>query len=439
MASVDTKLLQELPVFREAAPELLEGLAQAAVERRFEPGQAIVQEGTAGHEMYLVIEGAIEVVKGEGADEIMLATRGAGELIGEMSLIDSGLRSATVRALEPTLALEFSEQDLRTVWAQQPLLLYQILQTLTSRLRAADLHIIEDLKRKNRELANAYHELQQAQAALVEKERLERELELARDLQQSMLPSTFPRIPGLTCAARSRPARQVGGDFYDVIPLTQGRVGLIIADVSDKGIAAALYMALTRSLVRAEAKRSFSPRQVLLRTHKLLLEMRGSQVAQGRLKHVSAGMFFTAFYAVLDLERGTLRYARAGHEFPLLVNLETRECRTLDARGMLLGSIENVLLEEVTVPIRPGEVLVLYTDGITEATARDGEWFGEERLREAVCHLSFSQEGTFRRPNAQDLCDHIFQVADQFQDGAIQHDDMALLVVSCQSLNTSTP
>jgi sigma-B regulation protein RsbU (phosphoserine phosphatase) len=431
MASVDIELLRALPFFQGVAPEFVEGLSRAARERRFKPGETLVQEGTAGHEMYLIIEGSIEVVKGEGADQTALATRGAGELVGEMSLVDASVRSATVRALEPTFVLEFSEQDLHTLWAQQPLLLFQMVQTLTGRLRDADLHIIEDLKRKNRELAKAYQELQEAQVALVEKERLERELELARELQQSILPSTFPHIPGFTCAASSRPARQVGGDFYDVIPLRHGRVGLVIADVSDKGMPAALYMALTRSLIRAEAKRSPSPRQVLLRTHKLLLEMSRPAVVHGRHEHARASMFFTAFYAVLDPapEGGILRYARAGHERPLLLNPATRECRFLDARGMLLGSIENVHLEEATVPIQPGEVLVLYTDGITEANSPDGEFFGEERLREAVCQS--------RGSDAYDLCQHIFQSADLFQAGAVQHDDMAVLVLLAESRGAS--
>jgi serine phosphatase RsbU (regulator of sigma subunit) len=262
--------------------------------------------------MYLILDGEVEVTKGQGSDRLLLAERGAGELVGEMALIDASGRSATVRATKPTLTLAFSEEDWRRIWIREPQLLFPMVQSLTSRLRSADLQMIEDLTRKNEELARAYSELKAAQTALVEKERLERELELARQLQQSMLPRRFPTIPGYSVAARSLPARQVGGDFYDVIAVSPRRVVVVMADVSDKGMPAALYMALTRSLIRAEAKRSKSPREVLLRTHRLLTEISQS------------GMFFTAFCGVLDPLTGVMTFARAGHDRPLL-QLETRD------------------------------------------------------------------------------------------------------------------
>ncbi|NIV36729.1 MAG: stage II sporulation protein E, partial [Anaerolineae bacterium] len=141
------------------------------------------------------------------------------------------------------MLLEFSEAGLRQALAEQPELLYRTVAALSVRLRESDQHLIADLRRKNEELARAYRELQEAQAALVEKERLERELELAREIQRRLLPKTFPRLAGFDCAAASRPARQVGGDFYDVIPLASDRVGLVMADVSGKGMPAALFMA----------------------------------------------------------------------------------------------------------------------------------------------------------------------------------------------------
>jgi serine phosphatase RsbU (regulator of sigma subunit) len=380
-----------------------------AVERRFQQGQVILQEGATGRELYLIVEGLVEVVKGHGAEELVVAKRRPGEFFGEMGIIEDSPRFATVRALEPTRLLEFSEPDLRSVLAQQPLLLYQAVRVLSARLREADLQMIADLQRKNQELAQAYRELQQAQAALVEKERLERELELARELQQSILPREFPDLPGFKCVPRNRPARQVGGDFYDVIPLTGGRVGLVMADVSDKGLAAALYMALTRSLIHVEAKHSDSPRQVLLNTHRLLMELGQTD------------MFVTVFYGVLDPAQRTLHYARAGHDRPLLYCAGTGECRFLAADGMLLGLLEEVRLEEVDVALHPGDLLVLYTDGVTDANSPTGEFFGVNRLRELV--------STARAVDAHGLCDLIFERVTRFQAGATQYDDMALLVV----------
>ena len=409
MATVDIEVLRNLPFLEGARPDVMERLAEVALERRFRPGQVILQEGAASRELYLIVEGLVEVVKGRAAAEMELARRDPGDFFGEMGFIEGSPRFATVRALEPTRVLEFSAHDMRAALAGQPLLLYNTVRALSARLREADQHMIADLQRKNQELARAYRELQEAQAELLEKERLERELELARELQQSILPQAFPNFPGVGCAARSQPARQVGGDFYDVIPLREGRVGLVMADVSDKGMSAALYMALTRSLIHAEARRRSSPRQVLLSTHRLLMEM--SQ----------AGMFVTVFYGVLDPARGTLRYARAGHDRPLLFSPSIGECRFLAAAGMALGIVEKVSLEEVRVDLRPGDLLVLYTDGITDANSPTGEFFGVERLREAVCAAGGL--------SPQNACDLVFEHVDRFQAEAVQYDDMALLAV----------
>lgn len=409
MAAVDIEVLRSLPFLEGARPGVLKRLAEVAVERRFQPGQVIVQEGACGRELYLIVEGLVEVVKGRAAAEMEIARRGPGDFFGEMGFVEDSPRFATVRALEPTRALEFSEHDMRAALAGQPLLLYNTLRMLSGRLRQADHRMIADLRRTNQELAQAYRELREAQAALVEKERLERELELARELQQGILPHEFPDLPGVSCAACSRPARQVGGDFYDVILLSGGRVGLVMADVSDKGMSAALYMALTRSLIHAEARHRSSPRQALLSTHRFLLEM--SQ----------ADMFVTVFYGVLDPAQGTLRYARAGHDRPLLFSSGADGCRFLAAAGMALGIVEKVSLEEVRVDLRPGDLLVLYTDGITDANSPAGEFFGVERLRQAICAAGGL--------SAQGVCDLVFEHVDRFQGEAVQYDDMALLAV----------
>ena len=208
----------------------------------------------------------------------------------------------------------------------------------------------------------------------------------------------------------SRPARQVGGDFYDVIPLSEGRFGLVMADVSDKGMPAALFMALTRSLIRAEAKRRDSPRRVLLNVHRLLLEMSRAE------------MFVTVFYGVLDPVRGRLRYARAGHDHPLLFRSGSEQCNPLAAYGMPLGFVEEIDLEEADAELCPGDRLILYSDGITHAESSTGEFFGLERLRQTV-----SGAGPLA---AQALCDLIFEHVSRFQAGAAQFDDMALLLLS---------
>lgn len=403
-------ILRQVPLLSEVDPQVIEALAQVAVEHYFTPGQVVIQEDAIGHAMYLIVEGSVQVTKGDGEELIVLATRGPGDLIGEMGLFESSPRFATIQALNTTRLLAFSEDDLRSVWTQQPMLLYRVVSMLSHRLREADMQMIADLTETNQELMRAYKELQEAQEALLEKELLESELDMARSLQQSILPDEFPDIPGLHIAAMSQPARQVGGDFYDVIPLGTGRVGLVMADVSDKGMPAALFMALTRSLIRAEARRSHSPRTVLININRLLLEMSHSD------------MFVTVFYGLLDMTAGVLRFSRAGHDRPLLINFHNKECRVLGGQGMALGVVENYDLEEVEVEVHPGELLLLYTDGITDANSPSGDLFGIARLKEVVSDLD--------DVHASQACDHIFERVTRFMDSSDQFDDMAMLVVS---------
>ena len=408
MSSDIRNLLQYLPLFKDVSPEVIDGLIAAGIERAYMAGEVIIQEGSLGRDMYLIIEGKVQVIKGEnGGEQRELAIREPGDLIGEMGLIEGTPRFATVIALEATRVLEFSEQDLRSLWAKQPLLLYRVVSMLSHRLRESDLQMIADLHHKNVELARAYHDLKEAQDELLEKERLERELELARDLQQRILPDSFPDIPRLDISAKSCPARQVGGDFYDVIPLGTHRVGLVIADVSDKGMPAALFMSLTRSLIRAESRRSTSPRAILMTINQLLLEMSHSD------------MFVTVFFGLLDLSAGFLRYARAGHDRPIHLNTISGKSQLLGGKGMALGVIDKLDLEEFEIEVHQGEILILYTDGITDATSPDSPEFGLDGLQKIV--KSHHWKG------ASELCDAILEDVVRFQDGTPQFDDMAIL------------
>jgi len=252
-------------------------------------------------------------------------------------------------------------------------------------------------------------QLETAQAALVEKERLEREMELARQVQQSVLPRIFPLMPGYTFGARNQPARRVGGDFYDVILLDGDRFGVVMADVSDKGMPAALYMALTRSLLLAEARREPSPRAVLNNVHRLLRELG------------QPDMFVTVFYGVVEGPARQLTYVRAGHDRPLL--LREGNAHPLSGEGTFLGfpDLDELNLSEEQTVLQSGDRLVLYTDGLTDILSPDGRSFGLSRLKNTLlthAHL---------RPD--ELCSAIFAELADYQGEAEQYDDMTMLVV----------
>ncbi len=251
--------------------------------------------------------------------------------------------------------------------------------------------------------------LETAQSELAKKERLERELELARQVQQSLLPTTFPEMRGFRFAARNEPARQVGGDFYDVFALDEQHFGIVVADVSDKGMPAALYMALTRSLLLAEARRERSPQKVVRDVNQLLLELG------------QPDMFVTLFYGVVDCISRRLIYTRAGHDHPFWVH--DAQVHFLGGRGAALGILDSAELEmtEEWVDLAAGDRLVLYTDGLTDALNVAGELYQRERLAALV-------QSAGHLP-AELLCEVIFASLMEFQEGAEQYDDMTLLVV----------
>jgi sigma-B regulation protein RsbU (phosphoserine phosphatase) len=238
----------------------------------------------------------------------------------------------------------------------------------SGRLRERRLEIITGIARQTA-LAVQNDLLQQEMA---ERERLERELQLAHEIQQTFMPGRLPELPGWELAVMWRAARQVAGDFYDFFELPGGRLGLVIADVADKGMPAALFMTLTRTLVRAAALEEESPAAALARVNDLLVP------------DAEQGMFVTGVYAVLSLETGQLIYANAGHPPPLLLRSRTWKLERLGTGGMALGVLQGISLEERVVSMEPGVTLVFYTDGVTEAFSPEDDMYGAGRLRAAI-------------------------------------------------------
>jgi len=212
------------------------------------------------------------------------------------------------------------------------------------------------------------------QQEMVVRERLETEVQLARQIQQTFIPQFLPTHEAWQFSARWRTARQVGGDFYDVIELPNHKIGLFIADVADKGMPAALFMALTRTLVRAAVIEQHSPVDVLRRVNDQLLP------------DTRQGMFVTAVYGVLDTETGDFTFVNAGHNPPFWVKANGG-IEKLTRTAIALGVVEQPQMQERTISLAAGDMLLLYTDGLTEAFSPAGELFGETRLMDALAAI----------------------------------------------------
>ncbi|MCU0629583.1 MAG: PAS domain S-box protein [Methanoregulaceae archaeon] len=240
------------------------------------------------------------------------------------------------------------------------------------------------------------------------------ELQIAAEIQQSFLPEALPKIRGFDIAARSVMAKEVGGDFFDVIPfevipLDMGKYGILIADVSGKGVPAALFMALSRIVVRVNALWHRDPAKAIGFANDIITQ------------DSKAGMFVTLFYGSLSEKDRTLTYVNAGHNPPLMYRCSTKTFEELMPTGIFLGGIEHQVYSSRTVEIGPGDIVVLYTDGITESINGDDEMFGEDRLRSIILeHTGMSAIG---------IMEKILEEVSVFAVGQPQFDDITLMVI----------
>jgi serine phosphatase RsbU (regulator of sigma subunit) len=238
---------------------------------------------------------------------------------------------------------------------------------------ADDRKLLSDLATQTAPAVRVAQLVREQQREAQERERIEQELRVARLIQQTLLPKTLPELPGYDVAAYYQPAREVGGDFYDFLELEDGRLGLVVGDVTDKGVPAALVMATTRTLLRAAAQRLFSPGEVLRRANDALVT------------DIPPNMFITCLYAILDLESGRLVYANAGHDLPYRRKAGRREgAEELRATGMPLGLMPGMSYEEKEIVLEAGESVLFYSDGLVEAHDPQREMFGFPRLQGLV-------------------------------------------------------
>lgn len=403
--------LEALGVFKALPRREIRYLAGSFKQKEVPAGTLLYREGELGDFCCVLLDGKVEIVKAMGSEgERNLGVRLPGDILGEMSLLlPEGRRTASVRSLTPIRVLELGQADFDALMKRRPALALEVMRGLSLRLRDANEATIRDLSQKNRQLTQAYEALEAAQAQIIEKEKLEHELRLAREIQMSLLPNRSVSLAGFDLGARILPARAVGGDFYDFIPLSENSLGICIGDVSDKGVPAAIFMALCVSLLRAEAQRSDSPASVLREVNRHLCSLNRS------------GMFVTMLYGLLNGEDRTYIYARAGHEIPIL----------MDARGQItfpdwddgqpLGLLPNPDLDVKRLVIPPKSRLILHTDGMTDVMDAERRPVGEDRLQDSLranIHLS-----------VQEMCDRVVEDLLALQAGESQLDDMTLLAI----------
>lgn len=374
-------------------------------------GTILFREHQIDDRLYIVLSGEVALVSGlDTADEHIRHVRGSGELVGELSFFNPDWPHRTCARVErDAQLLVLNRANIDAVLRREPLLAYEMLRVASGHIHRTHNRAMRALEEKTTQLAEAYTALQDAQARLLQQERVEHELQLAREIQQGMLPRVLPDVAGIDLGVWSIPAYEVGGDFFDIFVLDDETLGVMIGDVVGKGIPAALYMAQTRSLIRAEALQSTSPATVLRRVNAALQALN------------SGTMFVTVLYGRLQHATRTLITARAGHEYPLVWAADGSELIGARAVGQPLGLLAEPALDVQARTLLPGDTLVLYTDGVTDTTNAAGDFFAQEGVKEAVRSAGAT--------TAQELCDHIVQRLVTFQGAAQQPDDITLVVV----------
>lgn len=277
-----------------------------------------------------------------------------------------------------------------------------------------DLRLLNNLATQAAPALRVAQLARQQQAEARERERMEQELRVARVIQQTLLPKEIPQIEGWQLAAHWQPARAVSGDFYDFIQFPEGKLGIVVGDVTDKGVPAALVMATTRSILRFAAESMASPSEVLRRVNDLLCP------------DIPPNMFVTCLYAILDTQTGVCRFANAGHNLPFVRT--PQGVTEMRATGMPLGLLPGMDYDEKETTILPGESFILYSDGLVEAHNRQGEMFGFPYLRELVCD----------HPGGQTLIPVLLDELSGFTGpGWEQEDDVTLVTVQREKVHKS--
>ncbi|MFQ5677653.1 MAG: PP2C family protein-serine/threonine phosphatase, partial [bacterium] len=253
---------------------------------------------------------------------------------------------------------------------------------------------------------------------IAERERFLKELEIARTVQLRFLPQSIPELPHLDIACVCKPAMEVGGDYYDFLPNGDGNLGIVIGDVSGKGVSAAFYMTMAKGIIKTLSKRTNNPKQILTEMNAIFYE------------NAPKDVFISVVYGLFDREKNKLFFARAGHNPVIVRKKRSQQPELLRPNGLAIGLERGQLfsqtIEEAVIPLEPDDVYVFYTDGISEAMNKNGDEFGEDRLRNVIAENGHC--------SAKDLIAKTTREIMKFSGNTEQHDDITMVVVKVGSM-----
>ncbi len=421
--------------------QILARLVPATVERllRFGrpcnivPEDVLVRQGDQSDCAYLILDGELEVLVDTTYGEVLLARVSQGAFIGEIGVFAGLPRNATVRAKTFVRALRFDRAPLLEAGDSDPALLRSIISRLggqvgsfnnalglytnaVSALERDDfeLSILDQLRQPAPELMDFAQQFRRMAEQIVQRRAHQEEMASAAAIQRAMLPNAQPTLLAgsqLDIFAHMKPAREVGGDLYDMFELDGNRLVITVGDVCGKGVPASLFMAVTQTVMRLVLRASQDLQAEMAAANDLL-------IANNR-----GEMFATLFCGVLDIPSATLTYCNCGHNPPLVVRRDGGALESLRACGPPLGMIEGITHAPRSIALAPGDLLLLYSDGVTEAEDAATAQFGSERLEQLAREL--------RGSPARQVVEGVIESVGAFANGAPQSDDITCMAVVC--------
>jgi phosphoserine phosphatase RsbU/P len=374
--------------FRDLTENEIALLVGAGKEESFAPGAILIAQGEASDCALLILAGEVVVTADSAHGAIPISTLRAPALVGEMGVLAQLPRTATVRAASPVAALRIGRDALVAVAREAPSLLIDVIGRMGERLRRfngaiglythalaalerheLDLALLEELRHPIPDLADFGQTFGRMAEQIVLRRQRDDEMASAAVIQRALLPrpAEFAAM-GLDAHADMRPARDVGGDFFDMVPLADGRVAIGVGDVCGKGVPAALFMGITRTLIRINLRETPDLPGAILKANAYLVDNNAGQ------------LFATLLYAAFDPRTGEVEYCSCGH-LPALIRRAGGEVEVLPAGGLPVGLFDGLNLKTRRSALEPGDLLFLYTDGVTEAEDLAAEEFGERRLQ----------------------------------------------------------